>query len=220
MPATMRWSRRNPCTCIELAAKSSASSPAPMSAASGPSLSSGGDVSIVAVGTHHTPARRSLPCSVSSSAVSSIDPSSSSIGSNVKRACPPRGFADRFASGDETAALHEVHHERHRLESQQQVLAPPVDLEQRFAEGRCRGGHGGLQRGEVERCEAGEDAPGELVGQALGVRLDLGHLRHGAAFTRRRFVRARWRTRRRAHRTPAVTRAASAGRRTAGCGRR
>ncbi len=99
MPATMRWSRRNPCTRIELAAKSAASSSALMSAASGPSLSSGGDVSAVSVGTHHTPARRSLPCSVSSSAVSSIDPSSSSIGSNVKRAWPPRGFADRLTSG-------------------------------------------------------------------------------------------------------------------------
>ena len=43
----------------------------------------------------------------------------------------------------------------------------------------CDGcGHCGLERSEVERREPGEDAPGELGGQALGVRLDLGHLGH------------------------------------------
>ena len=50
----------------------------------------GGDVSTLSVGTHHTPALRSVPCSVSSSAGPSP--------SNTKRACPPRGLADCLAS--------------------------------------------------------------------------------------------------------------------------
>ena len=90
-----------------------------------------------------------------------------STGSNVKRACPPRGFADRLVSGDETAALHQVHDERHRLEPQQQVLAPPADLEQRLAVGLGRGRDRRLQRREVERREAGEDAARELRRSAV-----------------------------------------------------
>ncbi len=185
-----------------------------MPAASGPSLSSGGEVSAVAVGAHQTPARRSLPCSVSSSAVSSIDPSSRSIGSKLKRACPPRGFDRPLVVGDEAAALHQVHDERDRLEPQQQVLASTPDVQERSTERLRRCGHRRLQRGEVERRESRERASGELLGQALGVSLDLGHLRHGElAVTRTSCARGRWRRRHRALRTPAASRATSAGRR-------
>ena len=61
------------------------------------------------VGTHHTPARRSVPCSVSSSA-------GPSPRSNTNRAWPPRGFADLLGVDEQPPALHQVDDERDRLE--------------------------------------------------------------------------------------------------------
>ena len=79
IPATHRWSRRNPWTRMFVAANRAASSSTSIVAASGPSLSSGGEVCSVARSTHQIPARRSVPCSVSSSA-GTVAPS------NTKRA--------------------------------------------------------------------------------------------------------------------------------------
>ena len=56
--------------------------------------------------------------------------------------------------GLQPAALHQVHDERDRLEPQQQVLAPPADLEQRVPGGLFGGRGEGLERGERQRSEA------------------------------------------------------------------
>ena len=92
-------------------------------AASGPSLSSGDDVSTAAVGTHHTPARRSVPCSVSSSAGAATAPS----GRTTKRAWPPRGLADCFASTSSRPPCIRWTTNVDRLEREQQVLAASAD---------------------------------------------------------------------------------------------
>ncbi|CAB4560676.1 unannotated protein [freshwater metagenome] len=119
------------------------------------------------------------------------------------------------------AALHQVDHEHHRLEAQQQVLATAADLDERMAVRLVRSRHGGLQRGEVERHEPLQGAPAELLGEPLGVRLHLGELGHrGSSVSGTRCGRGPWRTRRRVLGTRAATRSASAGRRRARCGRR
>ena len=87
--------------------------------ASGPNTSSGGVESVASAGTHHTPARRSVPASVSSSAGPSP--------SNTKRAWPPRGFADCFGVGEQTPTLHEMHDEVHGFELENEVFAAPAD---------------------------------------------------------------------------------------------
>ncbi len=79
----------------------------------------------------------------------------------------------------EAAALHEVDDERHRLEPQQQVLAPAPHLLERVALRRLRRGRGGLEGGEGQRPEARQVGPGVGLREPLGVGLDLGHLGHG-----------------------------------------
>jgi hypothetical protein len=69
----------------------------------------------------------------------------------------------------EPAALHEVDDEGHRLEPQQQVLAPAADLLERLALGGLGRGRGGLEGGEGERPEARQVRPGVGLGEALGV---------------------------------------------------
>ncbi len=134
---------------------------------------------------------------------------------------PSPGFVAELVVGEQPATLHQVHHECRRFEPHEEVLAPPSDLEQRMSVRAVRRGHRRLQRREVERGERRECSPRETLGQPLGVRLDLGHLRHGDGnLTRRSFDRAPSRMRRREPRTPAAIRAAAAGRRTAGSCRR
>ena len=77
---------------IDFSANNTASSAAVMSQASGPSLSIGAVVSSSPAATHQIPARRSVPCSVSSSiggtSSSKDDPS-----------LPARGFVASLRSG-------------------------------------------------------------------------------------------------------------------------
>src|SRR6478736_885143 len=89
----MCWSRRYPWTRMLWAVNDSASCSAVTSSASGPSLSSGGPAGTApsaGVVTHHTPARRSVPASVSSSA--------GWLPWNTNRAWPLRGLADCLTS--------------------------------------------------------------------------------------------------------------------------
>src|SRR5690606_25763513 len=93
--------------------------------------------------------------------------------------------------GPQPAALHEVDDEGHRLEPEQEVLAPTPDVRQRVP-GRLLGGRGRrLERGERQRLEPLEDGATEVVGQPLGVGLDLGHLGHGRLPRQSKVVAAR-----------------------------
>src|SRR4051794_35345577 len=89
-PAMAPWSRRNVCSRTPLAAKRSASCSAVTAVASGPRSSSGGRSSMPSVTVTQTPARRSVPCSVSRTARPSA---------NVHRARAPLARAACLASG-------------------------------------------------------------------------------------------------------------------------
>ena len=156
-PAMRCWSRRKPCSRVDLDVEQAAQR---------------GGVDGVGVGAEarraaaappgrrrrtHTPALRSVPASVSSSARPSA---------NRQRAWPPRGLADCFSSGLQPPALHEVDDEGGRAEVEQQVLAPAADEHERLAVGRVGPGHGGLQRGEGDRGEALERGAGEVARRA------------------------------------------------------
>ena len=120
---------------------------------------------------HHTPARRSVPASVSSSAGAVVE---HEPGLAVAR-------LGRLLVVDEQApALHQVDDEGDRLEAQQQVLAAPADVDRAAGRRPLGLGHGGLQRGERQRHELLQHGAGELLGQPLGVGLDLGELGHRA----------------------------------------
>ena len=91
---------------------------------------------------HHTPARRSVPASVSSSAGASA---------NTNRRLAVARLGRLLLVDEQAPALHQVHDERDRLELQLQVLAAAPDALQRKAVGHVGPRHGGLQRGEGER---------------------------------------------------------------------
>ena len=128
--------------------------------------------------------------------------------SKMKRAWPPRGLAACFSSTSEAAALHQVDDERHRLELERAGTCPAGrPSSQRLAVRLLGRRHGGLQGGERERPELLQAQPAELLGEPLGVGLDLGHLRHRRRCSSLvpRSARGPSRTRRRGRRTPAGT---------------
>ncbi len=120
IPAINRWSRRNPWMRWFLVRRTGRTSECRWSpAASGPEARRAGEWRASRRRRHpHTPARRSLPSSVSSSAGPSP--------SNTKRACPPRASQTVFASGHEAPALHQVHDEVHGLELDEVLAARPT----------------------------------------------------------------------------------------------
>ena len=103
------------------------------------------------VGTHHTPARRSVPCSVSSSAGGRPLPSLEAR----TRTAPDRrvAWATCFVVDEQPPALHQVDDERDRLELEQQVLAPPPDPVERGPYAASGAGLAVFERRERQRHE-------------------------------------------------------------------
>ena len=164
--------------------------------ASGPRSSSGGRSRRPAVSEHHTPARRSLPASVSRRARSS---------SKIQRARPIFGRVAGFGSGfRRPPCIRWTTKVRSPKPSRRYFPRRPTpsrgDPERLVGRG-C----GRLQRVEGQRREPGQAGAAVVGGEALGVGLHLGQLRHRPSGP------GRCGTRRRGRRTPAGSRAGRSG---------